>query len=345
MRPKQRWIQIYGASDARRLLLATALVVCAINSTSFAAVLLNDTWADAERASTNLPSNSPVWIGQSADNGSNSVSAGSLNFNVPTNSLKVWTYFTSNNSAPDGNQPHNAVTSLAVGDMLTAETSFRLPTGASTTAGTGKNYRFGLFHDPTNARVQADVNSDGGGTGNPWADSLGYMVQLPLHGTSSGNNPILIGKRTTSNTSLAGSSGAYALAPTGGTAYSLAPNTVYTVQLMLNRVSASQIDVTASVKQGNTVLSTLTASDTGTAFGGTAIAAGLLPGSQSPYTNFDHFFIRNSDSSQIDPQPNGDLRFTNFRVDHKPIPEPATMSLLAVAAGALLATVRVALER
>jgi hypothetical protein len=345
MRSQQRLIQLFGLYAARISLFCAALVPSTMYCTAYGAVLLNDTWADADRASTNLPTNSPVWIGQSADNGSNSVSAGSLNFNVPTNSLKVWTYFTSNNSAPDGNQPHNAVTSLAVGDMLTAETSFRLPTGASTTAGTGKNYRFGLYHDPTNARVQTDVNSDGGGAGNPWADSLGYMVQLPLHGTSSGNNPILIGKRTTSNTSLAGSSGAYALAPTGGSAYSMAPNTVYTVQLMLNRVSASQVDVTASVKQGNTVLSTFTASDTGTAFGGTAIADGLLPGSRSPYTNFDHFFIRNSDSTQIDPQPNGDLRFTNFRVDHKPIPEPMTISLLVVAAGSLLATMRVAPKR
>jgi hypothetical protein len=345
MMTRRSSIQLFGVDAARSLLFAAALAVTTICTTGYGAVLLNDTWADGERASTNLPTNSPVWIGQTADNGSNSVSAGSLNFNVPTNSLKVWTYFTSDNSAPDGNQPHNAVTSLAVGDMLTAETSFRLPTGASTTAGTGKNYRFGIFHDPTNARVQVDVNSDGGGTGNPWADSLGYMVQLPIHGTSSGNNPILIGKRTTSNTSLAGSSGAYSLAPTGGSPYSLAPNTVYTVQLMLSRVSASQLDVTASVKQGNTVLSTFTASDTGTAFGGTAVGAGLLPGSQSPYTNFDHFFIRNSDSSQIDPQPNGDLRFTNFRVDHKPIPEPVTMSLLGLAAGALLATARISAKR
>ena len=345
MRTQRRLSLLFGVDAARCLLITAALIASTICSTSYAVVLLNDTWADGERASTNLPTNSPVWIGQSADNGSNSVSAGSLNFNVPTNSLKVWTYFTSNNSAPDGNQPHNAVTSLAVGEMLTAETSFRLPTGASTTAGTGKNYRFGIFHDPTTARVQADVNSDGGGAGNPWADSVGYMVQVPLHGTASGNNPILIGKRTTSNTSLAGSSGAYTLAPTGGSPYSLAPNTVYTVQLMLSRVSAAQVDVTASVKQGNTVLSTFTASDTGTAFGGTAIGAGLLPGSQSPYSNFDHFFIRNSDSLQIDPQPNGDLRFTNFRVDYKSIPEPTTMSLLGLAAGAMLATARVAFER
>jgi hypothetical protein len=306
----------------------------------FGAVLLNDTWGDADRTNTSLPTNSAVYIGQSVDNGSNSVSAGSLNLNLPTNSLKLWTYFTSNGSAPDANQPHNAVTSLAVGDMLTAEASFRMPTGASTTAGTGKNFRFGIFHDPTDPRVQIDVNSDAGGANNPWTDALGYMVQLPLHGSSSGSNPLLIGKRTTSNSSLAGASGAYTLAPTGGNSYALAPDTVYTVQLMLNRVSASQVDVTASVKQGNTVLSTLTASDTGTAFGGTAIGGGLLAGSQSVYTNFDHFFIRNSNSEQVNPQPNGDLRFTNFRVDHKPIPEPATTALIGLAAMALLALTR-----
>jgi hypothetical protein len=304
------------------------------------AVLLNDTWADADRTNTNLPSDSPTYIGQSVDNGSNSVTAGSLNFNLPTNSLKIWTHFTSDNTPPDGNQPHNAVTSLAVGDMLTAEATFRLPTGASTTAGTGKNFRFGIFHDPTDPRVQVDVNSDAGGTGSPWTDALGYMVQLPLHGASSGENPLLIGKRTTSNSSLAGSSGAYTLAPTGGSAYSLSPDTVYTVQLMLNRVSAAQLDVTASVKQGDTVLSTVTASDTGTAFGGTAVGSGLLPGSQSVYTNFDHFFIRNSNSEQVNPQPNGDLRFTNFRVDHKPIPEPASAALAWLSALSMLAYAR-----
>ncbi len=340
MRTQRRLIPIFGVNAVRSSHLCTAMIVFTMCSTGFGAVLLNDTWADGERASINLPTNSPIWIGQSAGNGSNSVSAGSLNFNLPTNSLKVWTYFTSNNSAPDGNQPHNAVTSLAVGDMLTAEASFRLPTGASTTAGTGKNFRLGVYHDPTDARVQADVNSDGGGDTAPWTDALGYVVQLPLHGSASGTNPLQIGKRTTSNSSLAGSGGAYAFAPTGGSAYSLAANTVYTVQLMLSRVSASQLDVTASLKQGNTVLSTLTASDTGAAFGGTAIGGGLLPGSQSPYTNFDHFFIRNSDSTQVNPQPNGDLRFTNFRVDHKPIPEPTTMWLLGLAAGVLLAMVR-----
>ncbi len=311
-----------------------------VTSQCYGGLLLDDTWADGNRSSVNLPTDSPTWIGQTAGNGSNNVSPGSLNFVLPTNSLKVWTYFTSDLSAPDGNQPHNSVTQLNVGDMLTAETSFRMPTGASTTAGNGKNYRVGMFFDPTGARVQSDTNSDGGGTGNPWSDATGYIVQLPIHGSNSGNNPIQIGKRTTSNTSLAGSSGAYAFATTGGTSYAMSGiNTVYTVQLMLNVVSATQLDVTASVLQGNTVLSTHTVSDTGTVFGGTNIAGGLLPGSQSIYTKFDQLFVRNSDSTQVNPQTNGEFSFTNFRIDHKQVPEPTTL-VFALFGGVTLVTLR-----
>ena len=318
--------------------IVAAAMSAALCSASCGAILLDDTWADADRTNTNLPTDSPTYIGQSSDNGSNSVSAGSLDFALPTNSLKVWEYFTSDNSAPDGNQPHNAVTQLNVGDMLTASVSFELPEGA-TSASTSKNFRLGLFHDPTDARVQADVNSDGGGSGSPWSDALGYNVQLPLNATSSGNNPLQIGKRTALNSSLLGSSGAYTFAPTGGTEYALAADTVYTVQLMLNVVSASQLDVTASVLQGNTVLSTHTVSDTGSAFGGNAVS-GSLPGNQDVYTNFDQLFWRNSNSTQVagtanDPT-HGLLSFTNWRVEHKVIPEPAALALAGLGSAVLV---------
>src|SRR5574337_709254 len=100
----RRGLLLFITRAARRRLHVTlvaisfGLLVC---SSSFGALLLNDTWADADRTNTNLPTDSPTWIGQSSGNGSNSVSAGSLNFTLPTNSLKVWEYFTSDNSAPD----------------------------------------------------------------------------------------------------------------------------------------------------------------------------------------------------------------------------------------------------
>jgi hypothetical protein len=306
---------------------AAGLFLC---SAARGAMLLNDTWADADRTNTNLPTDSPTWIGQSSGNGSNSVSAGSLDFVLPTNSLKVWEYFTSDHSAPDANQPHNSVTQLSVGKSLVASASFTLPQGA-TAANTSKNFRIGLFFDPTDARVESDTNSDGGGSGSPWTDALGYSVQFPINSSSSGNNPLLIGKRTASNSSLLGSSGAYTFASTGGTSFALSANTVYTAQLQLDVVSASQLDVTASILQGNTTLTTHTVIDTGTAFDGNSIV-GSLPGNSGIYTNFDQLFFRNSDNSQAT-----ELSFTNFRIET--IPEPSCLLLLSVG-GALLAIIR-----
>jgi hypothetical protein len=114
----------------------------------------------------------------------------------------------------------------------------------------------------------------------------------------------------------------------------MAGNTEYTLNLTLLEVSASQLDVTATLLDStNTVLSTLTQSDTGTAFGGTAIGGGLLPGSQAIYTKFDQLFLRNSDNTQVNKDGiNPDFVFTNYAVNLTPgVPEPASMSLLAVA--------------
>jgi len=289
-----------------------------VGAPAHAQTLLNDTFADGNRMNTSLPTDSAVFIGQSAGNGSNSVTPGHLNFVLPTNSLKTWTYFTSDNSAPDANQPHNAVTSLGVGQTLTASVSF---SATGITATTGKNFRFGLFHDPTDARVQSDVNSDGGGGTAPWTDALGYAINVPIS-SASGTNPIFLGKRTTSNASLIGSGSAFTAAPTGGTAYSMTDNTTYTLQLSLSRVAAGDTLVTATLLQGSTMLSTNSAHDLGDSFGGTAVGAGLLPGSQNIYTNFDQFMLRNSDATQATT-----LDFTNFQV--VVVPEPATVLGLA----------------
>ena len=43
------------------------LMICLISSMSSAVVLLNDTWADASRVETNLPTESAVWVGSPED--------------------------------------------------------------------------------------------------------------------------------------------------------------------------------------------------------------------------------------------------------------------------------------
>lgn len=301
-----------------------------LTASASGSVLLNDSWADGSRTNTNLPTDSADYVGiSSTSGGSVAVSPGQLAFNIGTSSQKLWTYFTSDLSAPDGNQPHNSVTTLNVGDTLTASMSFTLPQTIAGSASTpGRDFRFGLFFDPTDARVQTDVNSDGGGSGNPWQDATGYAVMIPLNSTlTTSSNQFQLAKRTTNNTSLLGSSGALTTASSGGDVIAWQQNVNYTVQLSLNEVSATQMDVTASLLQGATVLSSQTVSDLGSTFGGTSVAAGGLPGSQGIYNSFDQLFFRmssNAETSEID--------FTNFQVSLQSVPEPASVGLIGALA-------------
>jgi hypothetical protein len=248
---------------------------------------------------------------------------GALQNVMGTGSRKIWTYFTSDNSAPDGNQPHNAVTQIAPGDGIRASISFMLPNGA-TSATTGKDFRFGLFWDPTDARVQIDTNNDSGGAALPWGDAVGYMVQMPLNATSSGANPFQLGKRTSSaNTGLVSSNSSYTLAPTGGVPFALAEDVVYTAELEINMISPTQSLVSIALKQGATVLSAYSTFDNGANFGGTAIV-GALPGNTLPYVNFDQLMWRHSSNVQA-----SQIDLTNFKIEA--IPEPGSIGLIAVA--------------
>src|SRR5262245_16543208 len=155
-------------------LFVSAVAPVLAASLCHAGVLLNDSWTDGDRSNTALPNDSATYVGVStSDGGSLAVVPGALKNVMGTSSRKNWTYFTSDFSVPDGNLTHNAVTHLNVGDTLTASLTLTLPNGA-TSASTSKDFRFGLFLDPTDPRVQADVNSDGGGGTSPWQDETGY---------------------------------------------------------------------------------------------------------------------------------------------------------------------------
>jgi hypothetical protein len=301
--------------------------VLATSSVHAATVLLNDSWTDGSRAETNLPTESATWVGVStSDGGSLSVAPGALKNVMGTGSRKNWEYFTSDVTAPDANQPHNSVLQLNVGDTLTTSLTFTMPNAITSNAGSaGRDFRFGVFFDPTDPRVQVDTNSDAGGGTSPWTDATGYGVLIPLNSNPANTtNAFQMVKRTTSFANLLGSNSALTVASSGGTPFSVASNTSYTAKMSFYVVSASQLDVTTSIFQGNTLLSSQTVSDLGTSFGGTAVGAGLLPGSQSVYTKFDQLFFRmssNVETSEID--------FTNWNVTLTP--EPSGLALLALA--------------
>ena len=320
-----------GRSGLAALSMAVWSAACLMAPRAKAAVLLNDSFADGDRTNVNLPSDSPDYVGISnGSGGSLTASPGKLAMVQGTSSQKLWTYFTSDNSAPNGSQPHNSVTQMQPGSVLTASMTFIMPNAITNSATTpGRDFRFGVFFDPTDARVQSDVNSDGGGSASPWQDATGYAVDIPLNSNPAATaGAFALVKRTVSNTSLLGSSGAFTAATSGGSPFVASSNVSYTVQLMLSEVSASEMDVTASILQGATVLSTQTIDDLGTTFGTAAVAAGGLPGSQGIYTNFDQMFLRMSGNTETT-----ELDFSNFSVtlSSSSAPEPGTLGLLVVA--------------
>jgi hypothetical protein len=241
-------------------------VILAVGAVCSAEVLLYDTFADGSRSQTNLPSESAVWFSHPANL---TVTTGSLAVNqlaIGNISSKMWTYF-----APNGSP-----VTLGVGDKLIAEIKFT-PRGSMYST-TSKNFRFGIFNDPTDAQLLEDTNSDNGG--GRWVDSRGYAVMFTLSPDSTAG-AIQVGKRTnvTGSDGLLSSTGTYTWSSSSGQAANLTLNTQYTLKLELHRTAEAEMQVSFSFLQGSTIIASNSLTDTG---------LGSLP----IYTAFDQLFFR-----------------------------------------------------
>jgi len=292
------------------LLSLSLLSLVVASPTSLAAtILLNDSWADGSRTETNLPNESAVYASAA---GSVAMANGSLSYTQSTSSQRLATYF-----KPDGSPVQ-----LAVGDYLKASVQY-VPKGALYNT-TSRNFRVGLFHDPTNAQISADGFNDAGGAGNPWEDARGYAAFMPLTMGPSNAAPFQINKRTTLSgvTSLLGSGSAYTTGSSGGANVVSELDKVYTLTFEVAKVSAGQTDVTLTLLDGNTVLSTHTSSDDGSTYGAAA-----------PYDNFDLLAFRFSSASGTADV----VEFRNFQVETGQIvPEPTSLALLGLAVAGLV---------
>lgn len=286
------------------LKLSLFAAVLATGHLCFGQVLLNDTFADGSRTETDLPDESAVWVSH-ADGVT--MGSGSLAFDqTVSSSQKMWTYFAANGSP----------VSLSVGQQLVTTIQFTPLVNLYETS--SKNFRFGLFNDPTDAQRLEDFNGDSGGAGDPWADSTGYAVHFPLS-TGPTNSNASVGKRIAGlSTSLLGSGSAYPAIASGGDKFSVTLGTMYTLSLVLDYQAADQMQVSFSIADSGGVLSTNSIIDGGT-FGGY---------DKGIYTQFDQLFFRFSSASGTADV----LDFASIKVEL--IPEPATMVLLGL--GSLL---------
>lgn len=266
------------------VLLALADVML-VGTVSHGVALLDDRFADGSRNEANRPAEAEVWVGREGDV---TVAEGALSTKMGPSSQKIWTYFTETEPV-----------TLAVGQKLTASISF-IPRKVLAES-TSRSLRIGLFHDPTSPRVENDVNNDGGGGGAPWTDAQGYAVQvLVTGGEYSSTKPFDLGKRTNlTSASLLGTSGDYTKT-SGGTPVALQLDKEYRVALEVTKVSDKQVDVAASLYQGDEQLSTFNLSDDGSWLGAAPIC-----------DKFDQLFIRIADNLSTADQ----LDFTNFKVE------------------------------
>jgi hypothetical protein len=266
-----------------------AVLVClAISAMARAQTLLNENWADGSRTEHVLPNEAAVRVGRVADV---SVKSGALSVTLTPASQKLWTYFADKEPV-----------TLKVGQKLRATVSF-IPRGALSES-TSRSLRIGLFHDPTNPRVEEDLNNDAGGPGMPWSDATGYAVQvLVAGGEYVSAKPFDIGKRVNlQSQSLLGTSGDYAKV-SGGQPVALALDREYTVTFDVERIAKSQVALTAAYSQGKELLSTWSVTDDGSSLG-----------SEPVYDTFDMLFIRIANSETTADK----IDFTNLKVELMP---------------------------
>src|SRR5215207_5258550 len=280
--------------------VALALIFTLLfQSVAAAATLVNDTFADANSQNQDISNNSlRLFNGRSTTGRTGG--PGSVAFDMTatgTSSEGFWSHFT------DG-----APVALGVGDRLSVSGTFTLEGFRAN----GQDVRFGLF-DSRGSRNT--TNLTGGMNGSVFADDTGYAGQFYASGTG---GPFTLFRRTapaSTNILNALSAPEYTALPGSGASarQALVDNTPYTLTYTVERLSATETRLTASVTGGS--LSGLTFSATET--------------SSAPAATFDWFGFRVAGTNFTTK-----VAFTNLRADYTPAapvitaqPQPSNLTV------------------
>jgi hypothetical protein len=242
-------------------LLSSIVVACALPSTVFGAVVVDDKWADGSRKEQKLP-NESAWFTSNATN--LAASAGKLEVWSSSSSRQFVTYFA----------PLDAPVSLAkTDDAITATIQFS-PSGVAD-ENSSHNLRFGLFDFSGGKRATADSTPAGKGV-------KGYALFLNFGKSFGTANALKINSRTNIvNTELLGASGAYNPLDSTGQPANHSPAFVngasYSLQFSAKKTSDTTVEIKTIITGGSLGI-TNTGVDTGTS---TALC-----------TKFDGFAIR-----------------------------------------------------
>ena len=274
-----------------------------------AQVIVNDSWTDAGRTNGADAQDADWWTSSSSSG--IEVSAGSLGLVSGSSGRGIHATFPTQTLAN-------------VGDTLTATYTFTTPA----TVGTGTSgFRVGLF-DTVGRPLNADISASSGtpnpiygyfGASPPTTGLPGYMVDMDVNTATDDFNirqhDVPVTASTPSGRLMGTTTGFTSIDDSDNELFSFAPNTTYTGSLSITRTGETAVEVTSTLGEAS-----FTALDE--TFD--SVDFGMLG------------FWANSNLFGSSPDPdtaNNGIDFSNVTIEFVPVPEPASLSLLALGLG------------
>jgi len=277
-----------------------------------AAIIVNDSWADAGRTDGADPQDANWWSSVSSTGTGIEVSAGSLGLVTGTSGRGIHGIFPTQTLAN-------------VGDSLVATYTFTTPATIGTTGGAGA-FRVGLFDTLGRAGLNADITSSSGSPNSLFglysANTVGlpgYMMDMDVSTAAEDisfrqlDTPVNVPATTPTGRLMGTTTGFTQLSPTGvDGGYTFTANTQYTGSMTVTRISATDVQLTGTL--GNYSHTNTDAFDS-TSFG-------LI-----------QFWVNSNifgSSATAGAADNG-IDFSNIKIEFNPVPEPASMTMLVLA--------------
>lgn len=286
-------------------ILALCILVLLTPGMLSAQIIVNDSFADGGRNNGADALDTDWWTSTSSQ--AIEVSVGSLGLVTGTSGRGIHGTF-----LPQ---------SLNVGDRLTATFSFTTPATVGSAISTG--FRVGFFDTTGKPGLAADLTASSGSPNAIYNNLLGYMFDWDVN-LASGNNTQFRERSNAASGQLLAATGDYtAVGSGGGINYSFLANTAYVGVFTLERTGASALDLTASLSQGASLLTTHTVSDTSPS----TTTFGLL-GFHANSSTFG--------SSATPGVADNGIDFSNMKIEYVPVPEPSTIAMFALGTAGLL---------
>jgi len=266
-------------------------------------VIVNDSWTDGGRNNGADPTDTDWW------------------FSTSSSAIEVGPNFLGLVSGTSGRGIHGTFVSqsLSIGDSLRATYTFTTPATVGTVKDAG--FRVGLFDTTGKPGLAADITASSGSPNAVYNNLFGYMMDFDVN---TGTENISFRERSNASSGqLLATTADYTTLSSGGSTYSIAANTTYTGVFTITRTGDSSLDLTATLFQGATQLSTYTASDASAS----TTSFGML-GFHANSSVFGSVSTVNTPDNGID--------FSNIQIELLVVPEPSAFALLALGAGIML---------